>query len=92
MNKSIRNFWLDGMLFIALLGVLISSLVIDNKDPNLLVWGLTRPNWVVTHIVSAVTMLAGSTLHLVLHWKWIVTTARRALIPGSSVKTTLAEE
>ncbi|NTU84264.1 MAG: DUF4405 domain-containing protein, partial [Chloroflexales bacterium] len=72
---------LDGALFLALLGVIISSLVIDNKDPNLLVWGLPRPSWVIVHIVSSVTMLVGSTLHLVWHWGWVQAVFARAARP-----------
>lgn len=81
MNKTKNNFWLDVLLFFIFVVVIISSFVVDNKDPNLLVWGFNRPGWVLIHVTAALAMLAGSSLHLIWHWDWIKAVFKRTRRP-----------
>ncbi len=81
MNKTKKNFWLDVLLFIVFGTIISSSFVLDNHDPNLILWGLTRPTWVVVHAVSALAMLAGLAIHLGWHWDWIKAAFKRASRP-----------
>lgn len=71
MNKIWHNFWLDLLLLITFIVVIISGVVLDNHDPDLLIWGLTRPAWVMIHAVSALATLAGVAIHLDWHFAWI---------------------
>jgi hypothetical protein len=41
---------------------------------------VTRSDWVDIHDWAGVALLAVIGLHLVLHWRWIVTMTRRALL------------
>jgi len=41
---------------------------------------LTRSDWIDIHDWAGVALLAVIGLHLVLHWRWIVTMTRRALL------------
>jgi Domain of unknown function (DUF4405) len=40
--------------------------------PILLLWGLTRHDWGNIHFYLALSLMAALSLHLVLHWQWIV--------------------
>lgn len=77
MNKTQKNFWLDMVLLFAFIVIIISSFVLDNRDYNLIVWGLARPAWVMMHAVAGLAMLAGSGLHLFWHWDWIKAAFKR---------------
>ncbi len=41
---------------------------------------VTRSDWLDIHDWAGVALLAVICLHLVLHWRWIVTMSRRALL------------
>lgn len=42
------------------------------RRPILLLWGMSRHEWSNIHFWLAIALLAVLSLHLVLHWKWIV--------------------
>ncbi len=41
---------------------------------------VTRSEWIDIHDWAGVALLAVIVLHLILHWRWIVTMTRRALL------------
>ena len=82
-GKTKNNFWLDVTIFTmflvtALTGLLLWLLLPDGRGSgNTIFLGLTRNAWVDLHNWVGLAMLAGVTLHLVLHWKWISCVSRR---------------
>ncbi len=83
------NFSLDTLLFTAFFLVSLSGLVVwlvlpsggyrGGRNPfyNATLLGLTRHGWNDLHLWAGLAMIAILTIHLTLHWHWIVCTARR---------------
>lgn len=83
------NFALDNLLFVAFFLVSLSGLVLwlalpggghrGGRNPffqaDLL--GLTRHHWSDLHLWAGIVMTVILTVHLTLHWNWIVCVARR---------------
>jgi hypothetical protein len=79
------NFSLDSLLFSAFLLANVSGLVLwlalpgggyrGGRNPFLL--GLTRHDWSDLHWWAGLAMMVILTVHLALHWHWIVCVARR---------------
>ncbi len=57
--------------------------------PVSVLWGLTRHEWGDIHYYIALTLMAVLTLHLFLHWKWIVCVARGKPAEGSGYRLAL---
>jgi fucose 4-O-acetylase-like acetyltransferase len=82
-GKSRFNFWLDATVFSAFYITAITGLLLWLVIPsgrgsgNIVSFGLTRHAWLDVHQWVGLVLLAGMTLHLVLHWKWIVCVSRR---------------
>lgn len=73
MNRTKKNFKLNLLLLVTLIAVTISSLVLDKHNPSFILGGIARSSWVLIHAVSALAMLAGTTIHLNWHFDWIKT-------------------
>jgi hypothetical protein len=83
------NFSLDTLLFVIFLVTSISGLIAwlvlprggyqGGRNPyfNATFFGLTRPDWNDVHLWASLAMMVIVVLHLTLHWRWIVCTARR---------------
>lgn len=83
------NFSLDAVLFSAFIVTGISGLVSwlilpgggfqGGRNPfhNATLYGLTRHQWTDIHLWVSLVMMGIIAIHLVLHWRWIVCTARR---------------
>ena len=90
MNKAKRNYYVDVVIGAAFLVTAISALAflvplnwIDfsaSTTPTVL--GVNYGVWQLLHKWGGIAMLAGVVLHLVLHWKWIVTMTKEALPTG----------
>jgi Domain of unknown function (DUF4405) len=57
--------------------------------PILLLWGLTRHEWGNIHFYLAIALMAGLSLHLVLHWQWIVCMVQGRPKQGSGIRAAL---
>lgn len=66
MNKTLRNFWLDMLLFL-LLGL---DLALVGLTPRELAGVHPGPGWHVHALVSILLSL-GCLLHIALHWPWL---------------------
>jgi fucose 4-O-acetylase-like acetyltransferase len=83
------NFSLDSLLFVAFFLVSLSGLVSwlilpsggyrGGRNPfyNATLLGLSRHDWNNLHLWAGLAMIAILTVHLALHWRWIVCTAHR---------------
>lgn len=83
MNKPRTNYGLDVVIFVLFVATAGSGLLLwlvvpggrENQTVTLLGW--THHDWVDLHLIAGVSMLVGTTLHLMLHWDWIKCVARR---------------
>ena len=74
MSKTERNFWLDVILFVALLITTVTGLFLWLVIPHtvgLEYLGLARKGWVTIHVSSGFVILAGTVMHIVWHWQWL---------------------
>ena len=87
-TKAKVNFLVDAIIALAFLGDAVSGLILWLVLPSggyqggrgvdtLRVFLFERGVWREMHNWLAVTIMAGIALHIVLHWDWIVCTARR---------------
>ena len=82
MNKAKLNYWLDAAIGVAFLLSAISGLVFllpAGLSSGSRILGLSTQAWDALHVWSSLAMIAGVLMHLVLHWKWIVSMTRRTL-------------
>lgn len=56
------------------------------RRPVLLLWGLTRHEWGNIHFYLATALMAILSLHLVLHWQWIVCMVQGRPKEGSGIR------
>ena len=82
MNKAKLNYWLDAAIGVAFLLSAISGLVFllpvgSSSGSGIL--GLSYQAWDDLHTWSSLAMIAGVLVHLVLHWRWIISMTRRML-------------
>lgn len=76
-----RNRIVDLGLFVVFALICLSGMVIwlGGDVDNVTLLGLSYEVWQHLHGIAAIVMLGLTIIHLVLHWRWIVTTARRYL-------------
>ena len=82
MNKNERNFWLDGLMFLAFLITIVSGLFLWLVNPNSnssAVAGIDRTVWLGFHIGSGLIGLLGVIIHIVWHWQWLKALRGRSL-------------
>ena len=81
-NRARLNYWLDAAIGVAFLFSAISGLVFllpvgSSSGSGIL--GLSYQAWDDLHTWSSLAMIAGVLVHLVLHWRWIISMTRRML-------------
>jgi len=94
MTKSKLNLIIDAVLMLAMaamtgIGVLMKYVLIPGyarraiygRNVELFFWGLDRHEWGTIHFVIGLVLIAGLVLHVVLHWKQVVSIYRK-LIPN----------
>jgi hypothetical protein len=52
-------------------------------------WGLTRHEWGNIHFWTAIGLMGALSLHLVLHWRWIVCMVKGKPREGSGIRVAL---
>ena len=78
MNKLIFNIVTDLLAAVALTvmvatGVVIWFVLPPGTNRTHWVWGLLRHEWGTIHAAASVVLLAAVTVHVALHWRWLVT-------------------
>ena len=73
MNQTEKNFWLDAVIFIALLITTLSGFLLwlGNPEKGIISLGLSFILWQTMHLCSAIIGLTGIVLHVTAHWKWL---------------------
>jgi len=83
MRRSLLNWLIDLVLFLSVLGLLLTGLLMEFILPpgsrGDAVWSLSRHAWGDIHFWFAVAMIAIAVLHVVLHWGWVCTAAMKLL-------------
>lgn len=94
MKRSNLNLLVDTLAFIGLIlllgsGLLVRYILPPGSGEHLAIWALTRHEWGEVHFWIAVFLTAVVTLHLVLHWRWIVSVIQNQPREGSGMRVAL---
>lgn len=81
MKRTTANFLVDAVAFVAFVLLTATGLVERYLLPPgtghfRALWGMNRHQWGQIHFWIAVTLMAALALHVLLHWKWLVTVVR----------------
>lgn len=88
-NFIVDTLALAGLVFLIATGLLLRFVLPPGSGKALSVWGLTRHEWGDIHFYIAVFIVAILSLHLALHWRWIICAIQNKPREGSGVKVTL---
>lgn len=91
MRKPTRNLIVDSLAFTGFLlltttGVLMRYVLPPGSGRRAAIWGLDRHGWGELHFWIAVGLLLVLALHLVLHWRWILSVVRGRPREGSGLR------
>jgi hypothetical protein len=95
MNRSHTNLIVDAVAFAAFVllaatGILMRYVLPPGSGHFSTVWGMDRHEWGQIHFWIAVILTGVLTLHLLLHWSWIVGMIRGRAHQASAVRIALA--
>jgi uncharacterized protein DUF4405 len=81
MKRSTLNLVVDaiafaGFVFMTASGVLLRFLLPPGSGYRTTIWGLDRHDWGGVHFWVSVALLGALSVHVLLHWKWIVCVLR----------------
>lgn len=81
MRRSVLNFIIDAVATASMLGMIATGIIVRFALPpgsgsTKALWGLTRHQWGEFHFWLALAAVAIVTLHLALHWTWVVSIVR----------------
>jgi hypothetical protein len=88
------NFVVDaiafcGFVFMTASGVLLRFVLPPGSGHRMTIWGLDRHDWGGVHFWMAAALLGALSVHVLLHWKWIVCIVRGQPREGSGVRLAL---
>ncbi len=95
MKRAKQNFLVDTLAFAAFVfltttGVLVRWVLPPGSGRWTTLWGMDRHEWGDVHFWVAVVLLAICALHLLLHWRWIVSVVRGRPREGSGMRVAIA--
>jgi hypothetical protein len=81
MRRKTANLIVDAVAFVCFVllttsGILVRYILPPGSGRFTSVWGLDRHEWGAIHFWIAVILLGALALHLILHWRWIVSITR----------------
>lgn len=91
MKRMNLNAVIDAMAFFCFVlltttGVLMRYLLPPGSGHSSTIWGMDRHEWGGVHFWLSVVLFSTLSLHLVLHWQWIVNIVRGHPVPGSGLR------
>lgn len=77
MKRSLQNIIVDAIAFVGFIlltttGILMHYLLPVGSRRFKTIWGMDRHEWGSIHFWISVVFLCSLTLHLLLHWRWVV--------------------
>jgi hypothetical protein len=84
MRRTVMNFWLDILIFIAFIGMTSTGVLLLDVPHGFggTILGLTRYDWGDLHWVSSLLFVFLIMAHLVLHWNWTKYSCKKHLGVG----------
>lgn len=91
MKRTSLNFIIDaiafvGFVFLTTTGILMHYVLPPGSGHYSTIWGLDRHQWGAIHFWIAVIFFSILTIHLILHWRWIVSVATGKPREGSGYR------
>lgn len=91
MKRPEKNFFIDSMAFIGFVlltstGILMRYILPPGSGRWKVIWGLDRHEWGSIHFWISIVFLSVLTIHLILHWRWIVTFIKGRPREGSGLR------
>ncbi len=91
MDRPKKNFLTDAVAFIGLVllastGILMRYILPPGSGRWKAIWGLDRHEWGGIHFWIAIVFLGLLTIHLILHWRWIVAFIKGSPREGSGLR------
>jgi len=91
MNRVSVNFIIDaialiGFVFLTVTGVLMHYILPPGSGPYMSLWGLNRHDWGNLHFWVSAVLFAVLSVHLVLHWRWIICVIKGKATDKSGVR------
>lgn len=87
MKKSKKNFLIDIVAFVSFVFLVSTGIIMYYNLPagskTNSIWGLDRHGWGDIHFWLAVVFLGILVLHLIMHWRWIVSLVKGKKREGS---------
>jgi len=80
-KRSKLNYWVDMFIGATLVTSAVSGLVFLLPAGNASALGVSYRTWSTVHTWSSLAMIGGAGMHLLLHWKWLVTMTNRMIMP-----------
>ncbi len=85
MNRPTLNLIIDTIAAAGLLGMLATGYVLRFPLPpgtnrELALWGLSRHQWGDIHFWASAALITTLTIHVILHWQWIVTMVQKRVL------------
>lgn len=79
-----------GFVFLTASGVLMRYILPPGSGHHTTLWGLDRHEWGDIHFWISVAFLVALALHLLLHWRWILSVCTGSQKEGSGIRIALA--
>lgn len=94
MKRQTLNFLIDalaliGLVFLIATGLFLRYILPPGSGTSLSVWGFTRHEWGDIHFWIAVFIITVVSIHLALHWRWIVCFLQNKPREGSGTRVAL---
>jgi hypothetical protein len=91
MNQPEKNFFIDLIAFIGFVlltstGILMRYVLSPGSGRWKVIWGLDRHEWGSIHFWISIIFLSILTIHLILHWRWIMTFIKGRPREGSGLR------
>lgn len=91
MNRPEKNFFTDTIAFVCFVlltstGILMRYILPPGSGRWKVIWGMDRHGWGSIHFWISVIFLSILTVHLILHWRWIISFVKGRPREGSGLR------
>ena len=93
MDRSKLNYWIDVGMFLSFLVTAVTGIMLILFLPSgirqgsyQVLWGMIKETWLKIHTLAGILMVVICIIHIILHWKWIVSMTKRIFKKKNSDK------